>query len=197
MPAPDTTLPPQYFDDIYRANPDPWAFASSSYEAEKYAATLAALPRGQYENAYEIGCSIGVLSARLAPRCTRLLSVDASELPLAEARKRLASFEHVRVEQQVVPADLPGETFDLIVLSEVGYYLSWADLAALREGLLARLRPGGHLVLVHWTPMVPDYPRTGDEVHDFFAEKTGPAQPLVHQAGHRAERYRLDVFERR
>ncbi|RZK45442.1 MAG: methyltransferase, partial [Hymenobacter sp.] len=39
------SLTPGYFDDVYRANEDPWQFASSPYEREKYAATLAALAR--------------------------------------------------------------------------------------------------------------------------------------------------------
>jgi SAM-dependent methyltransferase len=191
------TLPPDYFNDVYRANADPWQFATSPYERDKYAATLAALPRERYENAFEIGCSIGVLSAQLAPRCGGLLCVDASELPLEAARERLAAFPHVRVARMVIPEEFPDETFDLILLSEVGYYLAWDDLRRTRDGLTAHLRPGGHLLLVHWTPPVPDYPLTGDEVHEFFHEISGADQPFVHRLGQRADQYRLDLFEKR
>lgn len=193
---PLNTLPPDYFDDVYRANADPWAFATSPYERDKYAATLAALPRERYETAFEIGCSIGVLSAQLAPRCGQLRCIDASELPLAAARQRLAAFPQVRVERGIIPQDLPAEAFDLILLSEVGYYLSWDDLRRTRDWLVAHLRPGGHLLLVHWTPPVPDYPLTGDEFHDFIGEFTGDSYSLTHRLGQRAEQYRLDLFEK-
>jgi SAM-dependent methyltransferase len=191
------TLDPNYFDDVYRANEDPWAFASSPYERQKYADTLAALDRPRYERAFEIGCSIGVLTAQLAPRCGRLLSVDVSEAALAQARQRCANLPQVELRKMQVPSEFPQEQFDLILLSEVGYYWAPADLARAADLMLAALPVGAQLLLVHWTPVVPDYPQTGDEVHEFFLAKAGPDGPLAHQHGHRADKYRLDLFERR
>jgi SAM-dependent methyltransferase len=195
METPKITLTEQYFDDVYRANEDPWQFASSPYEREKYTATLAALPNARYQNAYEIGCSIGVLSALLAERCDNLLSVDASELPLKAARERLARYPHVTVERQYVPAQFSAGNFDLILLSEVGYYLSLADLHQLRQRILDQLMPGGHLLLVHWTPFVPDYPLTGDEVHDQFMVSVAEGH-LTHRLNQRTDKYRLDLFQK-
>ena len=191
------TLNPSYFDDVYRANDDPWAFASSPYEQQKYADTLAALLRPHYGRAFEIGCSIGVLTAQLAPRCGHLLSVDVSEAALIQARQRCARLPQVALRRLQVPDEFPEGQFDLILLSEVGYYWSPADLARAADLLLAALRPGAQLLLVHWTPVVPDYPQTGDEVHAFFLAKAGPQGALTHLHGHRADKYRLDLFERR
>ena len=188
------SLSQSYFDDVYRASDDPWQFATSEYERGKYTATLAALPVGQYTNAFEIGCSIGVLSAMLAQRCDKLLAVDASELPLKQARERLEAYPQVTVRQMSVPDQFPDELFDLIILSEVGYYLTMDDLHRLQTLMLDHLLPGGHLLLVHWTPFVPDYPLTGDQVHDSFLELTAEGQPLQHALGQRAEQYRLDLF---
>jgi len=191
------SLPPSYFDDVYAANADPWEFETSPYEQGKYAATLGALPRPCYHNAFEIGCSIGVLTARLAPRCDRLLSVDVSEQALAWARERCRELPRVTFELLRVPGEFPDDTFDLILLSEVGYYLSRDDLGRARDLIVAHLERDGDLLLVHWTPYVPDYPLTGDEVHDAFvayANQGGSA--LRHLTGSRAEKYRLDLFER-
>ena len=83
-----------YFEELYARDPDPWDFATSEYEAAKYDATIAALaPR--YASALEVGCSIGVLTARLAERCERLLAIDVAEGALAHARERAprATFE--------------------------------------------------------------------------------------------------------
>jgi SAM-dependent methyltransferase len=194
---PDRTLPPDYFEAVYAANDDPWGFETSPYETAKYAATLAALPRARYADAFEIGCSLGVLSEQLAARCDRLLAVDVVAEVLARARARCRGWPQVRFARMRVPEQFPGARFDLVVVSEVGYYWSRADLSRARRRIVEALLPGGHLVLVHWTPFVHDYPLTGDEVHEAFLAEAGADRPLVWLHGAREETYRLDVFERR
>jgi hypothetical protein len=83
--------------------------------------------------------------------------------------------------------------FDLIIVSEVGYYWSLDELHTAQEAIDELLEAGGHLVLVHWTPLVLDYPLTGDEVHESFSRR--PCLRFLH--GHRAATYRLDLLERR
>ena len=197
MNAPSTTLPKTYFDDVYRANNDPWSFETSDYERRKYEATVKALPNAHYHNAFEIGCSIGVLTQMLADRCDQLLAVDASELPLTAAHARLATYPNVTIRQMSIPVEFPDGPFDLILLSEVGYYLSREDLAHARQLMIDAMSPNGHLLLVHWTPLVPDYPLTGDEVHDFFGEFAQSDGPLNHVLNQRKETYRLDLFQKR
>jgi SAM-dependent methyltransferase len=193
----DASLPPSYFEDVYRAKLDPWDFASSPYEAAKYQATLAALPRARYDAAFEAGCSIGVLTEQLAPRCAQLLAVDVNDSALDQARTRCARFPHLRFARGQLPAEFPEADFDLILISEVGYYLAYPDLLGLRAVCINRLRPGGHLLLVHWTPPVPDYPLTGDQVHAAFLELANDAQaPWRRLAARREEKYRLDLLER-
>ncbi len=187
------SLSTEYFDDLYQQNEDPWDFETSAYERDKYAATLAALPRERYQNAFEIGCSIGVLTQQLATRCERLLAVDGSEVPLKQARQRLSGQSHVQLAQMRVPDTFPDDSFDLILVSEVGYYWSWDDLAKSQQHILRTLQPGGHLLLVHWIQPT-NYPLTGDEVHDAFG--TLDTQ-LEHQEHQRTDRYRLDRWERR
>lgn len=191
------SLPPEYFDHVYQANRDPWDFETSPYEREKYATTLAALPQPQYIEVFEIGCSLGVLTAELAPRCGHLLAVDVSEAALAQARARCAGLPQVEIRLLRVPEEFPPQQFDLILVSEVGYYWSPPDLARAADQIIAGLKPGGQLLLVHWTPPVHDYPLTGDEVHDFFLAKTADDGPLRHLTGQRHATYRLDLLERR
>lgn len=188
------SLPPSYFDAMYEADDDPWGFETREYEAAKYEATLDALPNQPYERVFEIGCSVGVLTARLAERCDELLAVDVSERALEQARARCQGMPHVRFQLMQVPREFPEERFDLILLSEVGYYWGWPDLRRAQRLIIDHLDPGGHLVLVHWTPFVEDYPLTGDQVHDSFLADTRPE--LRHLHGHRADLYRLDVFQR-
>jgi SAM-dependent methyltransferase len=188
------SLPPSYFDNLYQADPDPWRFATSDYEATKYEATIAALPRSQYRSGFEIGGSIGVLTEKLANYCTALLSVDVSSLAQAQAMERCRAVPQVDFQIMRVPEEFPDRTFDLILVSEVGYYWNRQDLERSREGLVDRLEVGGHLLLVHWTLDAKDYPLTGDAVHEAFLELSPTT--LRHQLGKRELQYRLDLFER-
>ena len=104
-----------------------------------------------------------------------------------------ALLDHVRFQKMQVPERFPDDTFDLSLLSEVGYYWSLADLSKARRLIAAHLASQGHLLLVHWTPYVEGYPLTGDEVHELFLNEGAPA--LRHRTGRRAEHYRLDLFE--
>lgn len=196
MAKPNHTLTEDYFKEVYRNNEDPWSFETSDYEKGKYAVTIASLPKDVYEDAFEIGCSIGVLTHMLADKCRHLLAVDSAEAPLMKARKRMENFPQVTIKKMMVPSAFPVSEFDLILISEVGYYLSDDDLRKLILTVITHLKPGGHLLLVHWTPEVPDYPLTGDEVHDRFIQESGEGNPLQHLHHRREEKYRLDLFER-
>ncbi|WP_336492371.1 SAM-dependent methyltransferase [Methylobacterium nigriterrae] len=188
------SLPAAYFADLYAADPDPWRFATSAYERAKYAATLAALPRARYGAALEVGCSIGVLTRALAPRCDALLALDVAEAALDQARRRCADMPQIRFAPCRVPADWPAGRFDLILLSEVVYYLDAADVGRLAERVRTALGPGGDVVLVHWTGET-DYPLGGDEAAELFLARAAPFAEICRQS--RSERYRLDVLRAR
>lgn len=188
------TLSPDYFEAVYETSDDPWNFATSDYEARKYAATLEALPCEKYAEAFEIGCSIGVLTARLATRCERLLAVDVNDSALAQAQKRCRDLPSVTLKKMFIPDEFPAHIFDLIVVSEVGYYLSVADWERTQDEIVNHLSPHGDVVLVHWTHFVDDYPQTGDAVHDGFDRRA--AGRLEHLKTERTDDYRLDVWRK-
>jgi SAM-dependent methyltransferase len=187
------SLPAAYFEALFQTDPDPWGFGTSPYEQAKYAATLAALPRQRYRHALELGCANGVLTRLLAARCGTLLAVDCAATALTHAQARCADLPGVRFEQRTLPAQFPTGAFDLIVLSEMGYYLSVGDLRQLRQRIVAALVPGGQLVLVHWTPPIEGRLLSGDAVH---ALMLAPMRTLRQITGQRMPRYRLDVLER-
>jgi SAM-dependent methyltransferase len=180
-----------YFDELYARSHDPWSFETSEYERNKYERTLSVLACRRYRRALEVGCSIGVFTAMLAPLCDELLAVDVSEKAIAVARQRLADFPNVRVELRTLPEETPQGPFDLVVASEVLYY--WPEdvmLSALRrfEEVLA---PGGSLLAVHWRKETETYPLQGDEVHDLLLEHTR----LANTTTIIEVEYRLDLFE--
>lgn len=157
------TLPADFFDQMYATAADPWGFASRWYEQRKYALTLAVLPSPMYDRGLEIGCSIGIFTAALATRCTTLVALDLSPAALSAASTRVPA--SVRLVQGAVPGGWPAATYDLVVLSEVGYYLDDADLERLLDLVERDLAPGGTVVACHWRHPVKHCPLTGDQVH--------------------------------
>jgi LmbE family N-acetylglucosaminyl deacetylase/SAM-dependent methyltransferase len=179
-----------YFDERYARRDDPWGFETRWYESRKRALTLAALPAEKYESTLEIGCSIGVLTELLAARSAAVLAVDISQQAVDRARARLRQQAHVTVERADVGRRFPQRHFDLIVLSEVGYYFDPDDLDTLLDNIENGLGPTGTLVMCHWRHPVDDYPLTGDEVHQVARTRPG----LHRLAAHVEEDFILEVF---
>ncbi len=186
------TLDPGYFRERYAASPDPYGLADRWYEARKYALTVALLPGEHYGTAFEPGCSIGVLTTKLAPRCGTLLACDAVPGAVASARARTAGLPGVQVVRRVIPGEWPPYSFDLIVFSEFLYYFDDADLEQVLRLGTAALRPGGHVLAVHWRHPAPDHPRTGDEAHRALAGHPG----LARLAGYRDPDFAAEVYAR-
>ncbi|MGH3721654.1 MAG: class I SAM-dependent DNA methyltransferase [Pseudonocardiaceae bacterium] len=186
------SLPAGYFEGLYATATDPWGFATRWYEHRKYACALAALPQERYRRGYEPGCSIGVFTEHLAARCDELLATDVAEAPLRAARGRLTQSPHVVLERRAVPEHWPPGSFDLIVISELGYYLDPRDLNRLWVAATHALQPGGTLLTVHWRHPVADYPQTGDDVHAALAAQPGLGRLVEHVE----EDFRLEVYLR-
>jgi len=174
------SLPGSYFDDLYAASDDPWSLRSRWYEQRKYALSTAVLPRRRYAEAVEVGCSVGELTAALAQRCDRLTAWDVSAAAVERTRSRTADLPGVRVEQRALPAD-PLPPCDLVVLSEVLYYLDPGDLRAAVATVRAAVRPGGTVLAVHWRHPVADYPQTGDAVHAVLRQELDWSRVAVHE----------------
>ncbi len=181
------------FERLYEESPDPWGYRTSSYEQQKYAATLAALPRRTHGLALEVGCSIGVFTGQLATRCEHLLAIDFSLSALELARRNLQSAGNVDLLRAAFPEETPPGSWDLIVCSEVLYYLQPPALADAIGWIKTQLSFGASVLVVSWRGIGRDEPLTGDEVHDRLARELA----RWHVLDARRERYRLDRFDGR
>jgi SAM-dependent methyltransferase len=183
------TLPSEYFEEKYRAAIDPWQFRSSDYEREKYQATVDALGSARFARALEIGCSIGVLTAKLAQHCDAITAIDTSSTAIAAARE--TGIANATFQVGTLPRDFPPAKFDLIVLSEVFYYFVEADARRVAALCADALLPGGIIVLCHWLGET-DYPLTGQAASDLFAAAVAvklPARALLRDDVYRLERF--------
>jgi SAM-dependent methyltransferase len=163
--------PVEHFERLARGSEDPWGYATSEYEQKKYLDTLDHLPL-RTGRTLELGCSVGVFTAMLAPRCASLSAVDFSPTALRRARERLGDAPGVTFEQRRLPEEMPDGPFDTIVCAEILYYWS-ADLV--REGLRrieAALASPGTLLVVSWRHGDPRRELDGDDVHRIIDAET-------------------------
>jgi len=180
------------FEARYRVDPDPWGYETSDYERDKYSATLAACGDGPFADALELGASTGVFTELLAPRCERLTTIDGAPTAVAAARRRLAGEGHVDVILGEIPDAIPVRRFDLVIASEILYYLTEPELARTVARLERLMVNGCPLVAVHWRPPGPERPLDAERVHAIVRNQ--PWLALV--SSRDTEDYRLDVLER-
>ena len=182
-----------YFERLYADKADPWNLSTSLYEYSKYKATIGALQGRRFQRALEVGCSIGVLTEQLASLCDSLLAVDISRTAIRQAHKRCAKYQHISLRRMQVPREWPLGPFDLIVLSEVLYFMCPDDIVRSAALSISSLAVKGLILLVNWTGGT-DYPCTGDDAVGHYLAACGDA--LVPLTQRREPQYRLDLLIR-
>lgn len=191
--VPASAAQPVDFDAMYDGADDPWGFADRWYEQRKRAILLGSLPRERYGRALEIGSSAGITTAALADRADAVIATDVARRAVEQARARLRNRPHVTVEQLRLPEEWPASwaPFDLIVLSEVGFYLGGDALGTTIDRCRKALAPGGVFVACHWRPHVLGLDRGGDEVHRVIRERIGARRLVLHLE----DDFVLEVFQ--
>ena len=142
-----------YFRSLYgQGEGDPYGVRVRWYEQRKQAVALACLTRPHYRSIFEPACGIGELSLALAARGDYLLATDFDAGALDTARSRAGHLTHVQFEQGSLPQDFPlaQAPFDLIVISELGYFLDESELHELAARCRRSLAADGTLLACHW-----------------------------------------------
>ncbi|NEN05438.1 methyltransferase domain-containing protein [Diaminobutyricibacter tongyongensis] len=194
--APEVLIRPEWsvndahFEDLHRRLGDPWSVRTDWYERRKRALTVASLPRERYGRALELGCSIGETTASLAERCDALVAVDHAAAAVATASERVADFAQVSVERMRIPAAWPDGDFDLIVISELAYYLAADQWERTIDRCRESLAPRGNVLLCHWLGDSDDFAQTGEAAHEAFRARSGLTQVVAH----REPGFLLEVF---
>jgi trans-aconitate methyltransferase len=181
----------EYFEQKYKKTADPWDFEHSTYEQSRYDTILAALAGRRYRRAFEPGCSVGALTAKLLTVCDEIEAIDFAPSAIATARERNPQ-PQINFRVMGLPERLPLQGFDLIVLSEVGYYFSVSKWTEIVASIVSTTEPGSTLIAAHWLGVSPDHRLSGDVVHAVL--RAHPNLHLQHEERHSA--FRLDRLER-
>ncbi|MEM4380228.1 MAG: trifunctional glycosyltransferase/class I SAM-dependent methyltransferase/polysaccharide deacetylase, partial [Thermoplasmatales archaeon] len=198
----EKTNPRAHFEELFSKNPDPWNY-TNAYEQTKYEQTLSLIPDGPIEKALELGCAEGHFTVQFAPRVNYLLAADISQTALNRAAERSKKFKNVVFRCLDMTKDpIPGQ-FDLIVCSEVLYFVGdKRRLRAMADKLANSLKPGGHLLMAHANLIVDEPNRPGfNWGHAFGAKVIGETfashRYLEFRKELRTPLYRIQLFRRR
>ena len=164
----DVTSSAAFFEAKYRNNADPWNFACNTYELSRYDAIIAAISHQRYRQAYEPGCSIGVLTELLANHCNAVYAIDFSPTAAAQAKTRCSHLPQVEVHCGSIVDGLPSKEFDLLVLSEIGYYFTRQEWQQLSAVLVESIPQNATVLAAHWLGFSKDHRISGDEVHEIL-----------------------------
>ena len=118
--------------------------------------------------------------------------MDIAPSAVSIARERCKDLNNVVVRCGALPEDIPEGTFDLVVLSEIGYYFSEEQLRSLANRLVERLSRPGVMLAVHWLGSSEDHLLHGDRVHTILRSLDG----LVHDRSELHAGFRLDRWAR-
>jgi LmbE family N-acetylglucosaminyl deacetylase/SAM-dependent methyltransferase len=182
-----------YFSGLYERHDDPWGFDVRWYERRKREVLLSALPRERYTRVLEVGCATGALTERLAQRADAVVGIDAVDAAVTRTRLRLGDNPRIDVLQMTIPHDWPEGIFDLVVLSEIGYYLTRDALAETLDHIDASLSDDGVLVACHWRHPIAEASLSTDDVHAAIAARDAWEAQVTHVE----HDFRLEVYARK
>jgi len=191
MTIPDTSSA-AFFEAKYRSESDPWNFLRSPYECARYDAILNALRGRHFHRIFEPGCSIGVLTARLANVCDEIEASDFSPSAVKAACNRCENLSNAHIRCCSFSEQEDFGRFDLVVLSEIGYYFCAPEWRKISERCVATMNSGSTLLAAHWLGNSPDHQMSGDEVHSILAANAA----LRLEYSERYELFRIDRWMR-
>ncbi|KAA0970720.1 methyltransferase domain-containing protein [Aureimonas fodinaquatilis] len=183
------------FEKLFRASGDPWNYRSSRFEAIKRRHLIQACGSRKAGRALEVACANGETSRALLPHCLTLTAVDGAPTALAEARRLTNPNLRIQYRYAVLPQDTPRGPFDLIVVSEIAYYLSTRALNQLIKALEHALAPGGRIVILHHLVPFDDAARLPELAHGKMRQAFSRSMIKVFMK--RCSRYEVVAFVRR
>lgn len=182
------------FEAKFEADADPWDTWRSRYEAVKRDALSKAIGLRSYARGLELAAGNGSNTPMIAARTRRLLVTDGTRAGAALMQRRFASSPRISVVRHDAGTSLPGHRFELIVISELLYYLGDQAFAVLAGEVGRTLAPGGRLVMLHHEQNFADRARQAGSVHRDFLARLQPA--LTPVCSLKARLWRAEAWQR-
>ena len=181
-----------HFDNLFTFDEDPWNVRVSHAERHKRRAVDRMIGSQRLGWGLELGTGNGVTTRALAPRFAHLVAIDGSPAAVELTRRETRAHDNVEVLLRVLPCALPVGAFDVVVASEVLYYLPAPALTAMLANIYAALKPNGHFISTHHWRCFTDAQSSPARLADLSRRRFGAPSRTISGSG-----WRCDNFARR
>jgi SAM-dependent methyltransferase len=141
-----------HFERLYARGPDAWGCDKESMHHERIRFIVDSIPARPIARALELGCAEGQMTELLAARAQSVVAIDFVEEAVHRARARCSGLAHVEFSVGDLRAGLPSGPFDLVLGSDVFYYLSPSELRAALRAIAGLVGERGALVAAEFSP---------------------------------------------
>ncbi len=201
MSGPTPKYGREHFENVFSRHADPWRY-TSLYEQTRYAQTLSLLPKSRIAKALELACAEGHFTVQLAPRVGSLIAADISQVALGRAAERCRHLQNVLFRQVDLTIDPLPEDLDLIVCSQVLYFVNGLkELRQVAHKFAQALKPEGYLLMAHDHQIIDEPEQAGFDYATSFGAKVisdtfarVPSLRLVKEIW--TPLYRVQLFQR-
>ena len=160
-----------YWEGLFARQPNPWLYGNT-YEQVKYEQTLSLVPQN-ISKALELACAEGFFTEKLASWVDQLLATDISQIAVERAARRCAQHKNVTYKRLDLIADELPPDLDLIVCSEMLYFMGDREtLEGAVQKLSSALKPGGYLLTAHANLIIDEPEKPGFDWQLPFGAKT-------------------------
>ncbi|MBI2786888.1 MAG: class I SAM-dependent methyltransferase [Legionella longbeachae] len=158
-----------FFEKLYKKNPDPWGFSHVPYELYRYQRICDVIGHKKHKLIFEAGCSIGVLTKKLANLAYFVEAIDISRTATSLAKIRCSNLENVKINCLSLRDYSFIKPPDLIILSEIGYYFDAQEWEKILSRILESCSYPSYILASHWLGTSSDHLLTGEEVHSIMS----------------------------
>jgi len=171
------------FDKIYAEETDPWKIGSA--DSERYNAYLDQILKfTRYKKSIlDIGCGFGAFLARFRNSFEKLAGVDVSREAVKKGKERFPFIEFFQGEaQNLEKTPLENLRFDVIILSDVIYYVGEKYKRKMLQWAADHLNEGGVAFIAAWVPggHYLEYDELESLVRDYFKIEFQTLMPTKH-----------------
>lgn len=135
------------FNNLYLLDPDPFGCETYTYERQKANDLIGALHGQRFVNILDLGCGTGVLTKELSHLSKTVTAIDFSERAIDIALRKCQA-SNIKFQCNDIRNLALQERYDLIVCSEVLYYLNSQELVQFLKKIRNSQEDGTILVTV-------------------------------------------------
>ncbi len=141
------------FKSIYATESDPWNIGNADSDRYNLYVDLITQNATGHEKILDIGCGFGAFLARFQGTFNKLVGVELSAEAVAKGKERFPFIQFIPGSADELAGILPEDSsYDLIVCSDVIYYLNERGKHRLLRSIAERLSPDGIAFIAAWCP---------------------------------------------